>query len=116
MCCQKPNAGESRRVNALNLLCRLLDLPEHLLAAVIRHYCMCCAATSRGCSNVPIHAADYFEFCSQFQKQGGDVEKVKQRLVEIANYVDKVKYPLPIAPLSFCSHLINLCCQQRLMR
>ena len=27
----------------------------------------------------------------QFQKQGKDVEKVKQRLAEIANYVDKVK-------------------------
>lgn len=55
-------------------------------------------------------------FYSQFQKQGSDVEKVKQRLAEIANYVDKVKYPLPIAPLSFCSHLINLRWQQRLMR
>lgn len=30
----------------------------------------------------------------QFQKQGKDVERVKQRLAEIANYVDKVK-PLP---------------------
>lgn len=30
----------------------------------------------------------------QFQKQGKDVEKVKQRLAEIANYVDKVKYLL----------------------
>lgn len=74
-----------------------------------------CAA-SQGRSNEPIRAADAFDFCSQFQKQGGDVEKVKQRLAEIANYVDKVKYPLPIAPLSFCSHLINLCWQQRLMR
>lgn len=27
----------------------------------------------------------------QFQKQGKDMEKVKQRLAEIANYVDKVK-------------------------
>lgn len=27
----------------------------------------------------------------QYQKQGKDVEKVKQRLAEIANYVDKVK-------------------------
>lgn len=27
----------------------------------------------------------------QFQKQGKDIEKVKQRLAEIANYVDKVK-------------------------
>lgn len=44
------------------------------------------------------------------------MEKVKQRLAEIANYVDKVKYPLPIAPLSFWSHLINLRWQQRLMR
>lgn len=26
----------------------------------------------------------------QFQKQGKDMEKVKQRLAEIANYVDKV--------------------------
>ncbi len=26
----------------------------------------------------------------QFQKQGKDIEKVKQRLAEIANYVDKV--------------------------
>jgi len=26
----------------------------------------------------------------QFQKQGKDLEKVKQRLAEIANYVDKV--------------------------
>lgn len=33
----------------------------------------------------------------EFQKQGKDVEKVKQRLAEIANYVDKVKHPLPIA-------------------
>lgn len=31
----------------------------------------------------------YF-FPYQFQKQGKDVEKVKQRLAEIANYVDKV--------------------------
>ena len=28
--------------------------------------------------------------CVQFQKQGKDVERVKQRLAEIANYVDKV--------------------------
>lgn len=28
--------------------------------------------------------------CGQFQKQGKDMEKVKQRLAEIANYVDKV--------------------------
>lgn len=67
-------------------------------------------------SEILIFATDYFQFCSQFQKQGGDVEKVKQRLAEIANYVDKVKCPLPFALLSFCSHLINLCCQQRLMR
>lgn len=33
----------------------------------------------------------------EFQKQGKDVEKVKQRLAEIANYVDKVKHPLPFA-------------------
>lgn len=26
----------------------------------------------------------------QYQKQGKDLEKVKQRLAEIANYVDKV--------------------------
>lgn len=26
----------------------------------------------------------------QFQKQGKDMERVKQRLAEIANYVDKV--------------------------
>lgn len=36
-------------------------------------------------------------FVLQFQKQGKDVEKVKQRLAEIANYVDKVKHPLPFA-------------------
>ncbi len=30
-------------------------------------------------------------FAFQYQKQGKDVEKVKQRLAEIANYVDKVK-------------------------
>lgn len=35
----------------------------------------------------------------QFQKQGRDVEKVKQRLAEIANYVDKVKQPLPFAQM-----------------
>lgn len=35
-------------------------------------------------------------FCFQFQKQGKDLEKVKQRLVEIANYVDKVKRPPPL--------------------
>lgn len=29
-------------------------------------------------------------FAFQYQKQGKDVEKVKQRLAEIANYVDKV--------------------------
>lgn len=29
--------------------------------------------------------------CAQFQKQGKDMEKVKQRLAEIANYVDKVR-------------------------
>lgn len=105
-----------RRGNGLNLLCRLLDPPEHLLSAAIRHHCVCCTAASCRCSYVPIQAADYFEFCSQFQKQGSDVEKVKQRLAEIANYVDKVKYPLPIVPLSFSSHLINLRWQQRLMR
>lgn len=33
----------------------------------------------------------------QFQKQGKDVERVKQRLAEIANYVDKVKPPPPNA-------------------
>ena len=32
----------------------------------------------------------YFTVVFQFQKQGKDVEKVKQRLAEIANYVDKV--------------------------
>ncbi|CAG05062.1 unnamed protein product, partial [Tetraodon nigroviridis] len=32
----------------------------------------------------------------EFQKQGGDVEKVKQRLAEIANYVDKFYRPLDI--------------------
>lgn len=82
-----------RRGNGLNMLCRLLDPPEHLLTAPIRHYG---GFFSGVCSNVPIHAADYTEFCSQFQKQGGDVEKVKQRLAEIANYVDKVKYPPPL--------------------
>lgn len=45
--------------------------------------------------NVPI--SDYMSFCFQFQKQGRDVEKVKQRLAEIANYVDKVKHPFPVA-------------------
>lgn len=30
----------------------------------------------------------------QFQKQGKDMEKVKQRLAEIANYVDKVTIKL----------------------
>jgi hypothetical protein len=34
-------------------------------------------------------------FCAQFQKQGKDVERVKQRLAEIANYVDKVRVALP---------------------
>lgn len=33
-----------------------------------------------------------FSFAFQYQKQGKDVEKVKQRLAEIANYVDKVKF------------------------
>lgn len=51
--------------------------------------------TCQCCSNVAISAADYMQFCFQFQKQGRDVEKVKQRLAEIANYVDKVKHPLP---------------------
>ncbi|XP_011601535.2 disintegrin and metalloproteinase domain-containing protein 12 isoform X1 [Takifugu rubripes] len=32
----------------------------------------------------------------EFQKQGSDVEKVKQRLAEIANYVDKFYRPLDI--------------------
>lgn len=41
-------------------------------------------------------SADNVQFCFQFQKQGKDLEKVKQRLAEIANYVDKVKYPLSI--------------------
>uniref|UniRef100_A0AAX7VF49 ADAM metallopeptidase domain 12 n=1 Tax=Astatotilapia calliptera TaxID=8154 RepID=A0AAX7VF49_ASTCA len=36
-----------------------------------------------------ISSTDYMHFCFQFQKQGKDLEKVKQRLVEIANYVDK---------------------------
>lgn len=36
-----------------------------------------------------------FFFFFQFQKQGRDLEKVKQRLAEIANYVDKVKHVLP---------------------
>lgn len=31
----------------------------------------------------------------QFQKQGKDTEKVKQRLAEIANYVDKVTIKSP---------------------
>lgn len=31
----------------------------------------------------------------QFQKQGKDMEKVKQRLAEIANYVDKVSIQSP---------------------
>lgn len=44
----------------------------------------------------PVSTTDYVSFCSQFQKQGRDVEKVKQRLAEIANYVDKVKHPLPL--------------------
>ena len=34
-------------------------------------------------------------FCAQFQKQGKDVERVKQRLAEIANYVDKLRVALP---------------------
>lgn len=36
------------------------------------------------------HLTFVFSFPLQFQKQGKDVEKVKQRLAEIANYVDKV--------------------------
>lgn len=32
---------------------------------------------------------------AQFQKQGKDMEKVKQRLAEIANYVDKVTIKSP---------------------
>lgn len=51
-----------RRGNGLNLLCRLLDPPEHLLSPAIRHHCLRCTAASHGCSNVPIQAADYFEF------------------------------------------------------
>lgn len=43
-----------------------------------------------------ISSTDYMQFCFQFQKQGKDLEKVKQRLVEIANYVDKVKHPPPL--------------------
>lgn len=43
-----------------------------------------------------ISSTDYMQFCFQFQKQGKDLEKVKQRLVEIANYVDKVKHPAPL--------------------
>lgn len=43
-----------------------------------------------------ISSTDYMHFCFQFQKQGKDLEKVKQRLVEIANYVDKVKHPPPL--------------------
>lgn len=31
----------------------------------------------------------------QYQKQGKDLEKVKQRLAEIANYVDKVNQKKP---------------------
>ena len=40
-------------------------------------------------------------FCVQFQKQGKDVERVKQRLVEIANYVDKVRVGLPTTQKKF---------------
>lgn len=36
------------------------------------------------------HLTFVFSITLQFQKQGKDVEKVKQRLAEIANYVDKV--------------------------
>lgn len=47
--------------------------------------------------SVLISAVDYTQFFFQFQKHGRDVEKVKQRLAEIANYVDKVKHTLPFA-------------------
>lgn len=41
----------------------------------------------------------------QFQKQGKDMEKVKQRLAEIANYVDKVKIKSPVEKK--CRNLIG---------
>lgn len=51
------------------------------------------------------HSKRRITFCSprfilsaavvQFQKQGKDMEKVKQRLAEIANYVDKVTIKSP---------------------
>lgn len=38
----------------------------------------------------PLFLLALFCLSVQFQKQGKDTEKVKQRLAEIANYVDKV--------------------------
>ena len=41
----------------------------------------------------------------KFQRQGKDLEKVKQRLIEIANHVDKVNSLGVIKSLTSCKRL-----------